>query len=57
MKIDTEIRHVTNPGANLFLNLGFPEEGESRPSWSTRNAQHLKRLAGSHDAGSLVPLQ
>jgi hypothetical protein len=23
MKIDTEIRHVTKPGANLFLELGF----------------------------------
>lgn len=27
MKIDTEIRHVTKPEANLFLELGFtPEE-------------------------------
>lgn len=24
MTIDTEIRHVTRPGANLFLELGFP---------------------------------
>ena len=24
MKIDTEMRHVTRPGANLFLELGFP---------------------------------
>ncbi len=24
MKIDTEVRHVTKPGANLFLELGFP---------------------------------
>jgi hypothetical protein len=23
MKVDTEIRHVTKPGANLFLELGF----------------------------------
>ena len=23
MTIDTEIRHVTKPGANLFLELGF----------------------------------
>ena len=29
MKIDTEIRHVTKPGANLFLELGF-EPGEAR---------------------------
>ncbi|MBY4598582.1 XRE family transcriptional regulator [Ottowia caeni] len=26
MTIDTEIRHVTRPGANLFLELGFSEE-------------------------------
>lgn len=26
MKIDTEIRHVTKPGANLFLELGFSED-------------------------------
>ena len=27
MKIDTEIRHVTKPGTNLFIELGFaPEE-------------------------------
>ena len=24
MKIDTEVRHITKPGANLFLELGFP---------------------------------
>lgn len=24
MKIDTSIRHVSRPGANLFLELGFP---------------------------------
>jgi predicted XRE-type DNA-binding protein len=29
MKIDTEIRHVTQPGSNLFLELGFaPDEAE-----------------------------
>lgn len=27
MKIDTEIRHVTKPGANLFVEFGFtPDE-------------------------------
>lgn len=26
MTIDTEIRHVTKPGANLFLELGFEAE-------------------------------
>lgn len=24
MTIDTQIRHVTKPGANIFLDLGFP---------------------------------
>ncbi len=29
MKIDTDIRHVTRPGANIFLELGFaPEEAK-----------------------------
>jgi predicted XRE-type DNA-binding protein len=29
MKIDAEIRHVTKPGANLFLELGFaPDEAK-----------------------------
>ena len=29
MTIDTEIRHVTKPGANLFLELGFaPDEAK-----------------------------
>ena len=30
MKIDTEIRHVTKPGANLFLELGFPPDEAKR---------------------------
>lgn len=30
MKIDTDTRHVTRPGANLFLELGFPEEEAAR---------------------------
>lgn len=30
MKIDTEIRHVTKAGANLFLELGFPQEEAQR---------------------------
>ncbi len=29
MTINTEIRHVTKPGANLFLELGFPA-GEAK---------------------------
>jgi predicted XRE-type DNA-binding protein len=30
MKIDTKIRHVTKPGANLFLELGFPPQEAKR---------------------------
>lgn len=30
MKTDTDIRHVTKPGANLFLELGFPPEEARR---------------------------
>ena len=30
MKIDTDVRHVTKPGANLFLELGFPPEEARR---------------------------
>ena len=30
MKIDTEIRHVTKPGVNLFLELGFPPDEANR---------------------------
>lgn len=30
MMIDTEIRHVTQPGANLFLELGFAPEEAAR---------------------------
>ena len=30
MTIDTKIRHVTKPGANLFLELGFPAEEAAR---------------------------
>ncbi len=30
MKIDTEIRHLTKPGANLFLELGFSADEAQR---------------------------
>ena len=30
MKIDTDIRHVTPPGANLFLELGFTQKDAKR---------------------------
>ena len=30
MKIDVEVRHITKPGANLFLELGFPPKEAKR---------------------------
>lgn len=30
MKIDTDIRHVSKPGANLFSEMGFPPEDAER---------------------------
>jgi hypothetical protein len=36
MKIDTEIRHVTKPGVNLFLELGFSAEEAKRLQTASR---------------------
>ena len=36
MTIDTEIRHVTKPGANLFLELGFSAEEAKRLQAASR---------------------
>ena len=36
MTIDTEIRHVTKPGANLFLELGFSAEEAKRLQTASR---------------------
>ena len=45
MKIDSEIRHVTKPGANLFLELGFPpEEAERLYLASKKQINDTKRL-------------
>ena len=44
MKIDTEIRHVTKTGANLFLKLGFtPDEAELLQA-ASRKQIHDARL-------------
>jgi len=34
--IDTAIRHVTKPGANLFLELGFPADEAARLQIASR---------------------
>lgn len=48
MKVDTEIRHVTKPGANLFLELGFSAEEAKRLQAASRkqinDSQLLKEL-------------
>ena len=45
MKIDTEIRHVTKPGANLFLELGFsPEEAKRLQAASKKQINDTKQL-------------
>ena len=44
MKIDTEIRHVTKPGANLFLELGFTPEEAKRLHAASRKQINDTRL-------------
>jgi len=43
--IDTEIRHVTKPGANLFLELGFaPDEAKRLQAASRRQIDDAQKL-------------
>lgn len=45
MKIDIEIRHVTKPGANLFLELGFPpDEARRLEAASRKHIADTRRL-------------
>lgn len=44
MKIDTEIRHVTKPGANLFRELGFSAEEAARLHAASRQQINDTRL-------------
>ena len=45
MKIDTEIRHVTKPGANVFLELGFsPAEAKRLHAASRKQVNDTRRL-------------
>lgn len=45
MTIDTEIRHVTKPGANLFLELGFaPDEAARLQAASRQQINDTQRL-------------
>jgi hypothetical protein len=45
MMIDTKIRHVTKPGANLFLELGFtPDEAKRLKAASRKQINDTKLL-------------
>jgi len=45
MKIDTKIRHVTQPGANLFLELGFEaDEAERLHTASLKQIHDIRAL-------------
>lgn len=45
MKIDTEVRHVTKPKANLFLELGFsPAEARRLRAASRKQINDTRRL-------------
>jgi predicted XRE-type DNA-binding protein len=44
MKIDTQIRHVTKPGANLFLELGFTPSEAKRLQAASRKQINDTRL-------------
>ncbi len=45
MNIDTDIRHVTRPEANLFLELGFPsEEAQRLHQASKQQINDIKQL-------------
>jgi predicted XRE-type DNA-binding protein len=45
MTIDTKIRHVTKPGANLFLELGFaPEEARRLQAASRKHINDTRLL-------------
>ena len=44
MKIDTKIRHVTKPGANLFLELGFTPDEAKRLQAASRQQINDARL-------------
>ena len=43
-KIDTQIRHVTKPGANLFLELGFDPDEAKRLQAASRKQINVSRL-------------
>ena len=53
MKIDTEIRHVTKPGANLFVELGFTQDEAKVLQAASRKQIHDARLLKQQLMGEL----
>ena len=54
MKIDTEIRHVTKPGANLFRQLGFSPAEAKRLQAASRKPINDTRLLKQQLMGELT---
>jgi predicted XRE-type DNA-binding protein len=54
MRIDTEIRHVTKPGANLFLELGFPPAEAKRLHAASQQQINDTRLLKEQLMGELA---
>jgi predicted XRE-type DNA-binding protein len=54
MKIDTAIRHVTKPGANLFLELGFPPREAKRLHAASRKQINDTRALKEQLMGELA---
>ena len=53
MKIDTEVRHVTEAGANLFLELGFAPWEAERLQDASRKQIEATQLLKSQLMGAL----
>ncbi len=51
MMIDTEVRHVTEPGTNLFLDLGFQADEAAR-LWAESKNQIIQAQADSSAVNS-----
>lgn len=50
--VDTQVRHVTPPGANLFAELGFPREDALR--YQTESRERIERALKEQLMGELA---
>ena len=53
-KIDTQIQHVTKPGANLFAELGFPSDDAQRYQAESRELINYTLALKEQLMGELV---